>query len=197
MEMNEERPPYVMFETRAVEDRDASLKNGAYTTKDVDFALITPPGSKDCIEQIVDEWFRINDENVKRERMPASWRDKWKESYRLWKSGQEIPLDGTPVKNWGILTPAQRANLIGMNIRTVEDVAKMNDEAQRRFGMGALDLKNKAIAYLKESQGTGKLVQENAALKVQVSDLSAKVNELIEANKKLAERFDKQQKKAA
>ena len=36
MDLQEERPPYVTFEMRAVEDRAATIKNGYYTTKDVE-----------------------------------------------------------------------------------------------------------------------------------------------------------------
>ena len=57
MQVAEARPPYVTFEAVAVEDRAASIEAGYYKTRDVDFAFITPQGSKDRIERNVKDWF--------------------------------------------------------------------------------------------------------------------------------------------
>ena len=46
----EERPAYVRFERRPMEDKAASIREGRYVAKDVDFALVTPPYSNDCVE---------------------------------------------------------------------------------------------------------------------------------------------------
>jgi len=198
MDIKEDRPAYVTFERRAKEDRNASIEAGHYVSKDVDVAIITPPYSKDRIEQEVPDWLASLEANVAAQRLPGAWRDKYKAAYQAWKDGQEIPLDGVPIKGWAILSPAQQSNLIAIGVKTVEDLAAINDEGMRRYGMGALDLKNKASAWLNSAKDSGKVAQENAALKSRVDALDAQVQELMEANKRLLAQLDGgKQKKAA
>lgn len=190
IEMKEERPAYVRFEVRAVEDRQKTIELGHYATTNEEFALITPPFSKDCIEQKVSDWLRQLDENVNAGRLPSRWRDKYKSDYKAWKENEEIPLDGTPIKGWSMLSPAQQANLIAINVRTVEDLAAINDEGQKRYGMGALDLKNKAQAWLKSASSLGTVVQENAALKAKVTDQETTIKNMSEQLAELSSRLD-------
>ena len=63
LERDEDRPAYVRFERRAIKDNEASLKAGHYVSKDEDYALITPPYSKDCVVKKADKWF----ENVEKQ----------------------------------------------------------------------------------------------------------------------------------
>lgn len=178
MDLQEERPAYVMFELRAVEDRAATIKNGYYSTRDEEIAMITPPYSKDCIEMECAAWLRKNDDDERNGRIPATWRDKWKAAYAAWKSGQELPLDGHPIKGWGVISPAQQANLLQVGVKTVQDLAKANDEGLRRIGMGSVDLKNRATAWLKAESGPGKAAQEIASLKVENATLAEQVKQL-------------------
>ncbi len=50
-------------------------------------------------------------------------------AYAAWKEGQDIPESGTPLESWSGVSPAQVAFLKGMAIRTVEDVAAMNEQS--------------------------------------------------------------------
>ncbi len=201
LELKEERPAYVTFETRAVEDRNASIEKGHYVTKNVDYALITPPFSKDCVSQEVSVWLKTMDDNVSAGRLPSRWRDNYKQQYEAWKRNEDVPLDGTPIKGWPLLSPAQQANLIAINVRTVEDLAAINDEGQKRYGMGGLDLKNKAQAWLKSASSLGSVVQENAALKSKVTDQEETIKSLSEQLQELSARLDqldpKRKKQAA
>ena len=61
---------------------------------------------------------------------------------------------------------------------TVEDLARINDEGLRRFGIGAADLKNKAIAWLAQLDDKGPLTQEIAALKAENASLKKQVESL-------------------
>jgi hypothetical protein len=173
-----ERPPLVRFERRGIEDRNASLEQGRYMEKDVDVALITPPGSRDVMVHNVDEWFKGLHRSVRESRMPQAWLERYKESYEHWKRGEEIPVNGTPIKGWGVISPAQAKNLIGLNILTVEDLAKLNDEGIRRIGMGGVDLKHKATAWLRQLEDKGMLTQEHAALKAENQALKSQVEAL-------------------
>jgi hypothetical protein len=173
-----DRPAYVRFVRKAEEDKAASLAHNRYIAKDVDFALITPPYSRDVVEVKVEQWLINNDSDVRNGRIPQEWADKWKDAYEKFKNGQEQPLNGTAIRGWGVISPAQQETLIRMNIMTVEDLAGINDEGLRRIGMGSMDMKNKAQAWIKQLQDKGPLTMENAALKNEVEQLKGSLESL-------------------
>lgn len=181
----EERPPYVRFERRSVEDKKKSLEAGHYVGKDVDFALITPPYSKDCVEIPVARWFENQQRYVMNGRTPKAWLDNWKNGYEAYKKGEEIPLNGTPIKTWQAISPAQSKTIVAAGILTVEDLAACNDEGLRRLGMGGRDLISRAKSWVKGSSDIGKLalenstlLKENEGLKTTIESLEGKVREL-------------------
>lgn len=181
-----DRPAYVRFERVAVEDKAASLAAGRYVAKDVDMAYITPPYSRDIIPKRVTDWFEQLKSQVAADRMPAEWAQQYRRSYEAWKNGQELPLKGTPIKGWGVISPAQQETLIRMNILTVEDLRDVNDEGMRHIGLGGLELKNKANAWLSQMDDKGgitlkmaALEQRNAELEGSVSTLQRQVTELL------------------
>lgn len=174
----EERPPLVRFERRPVEDVVASREQGRYVAKDVDFALVTPPYSKDCIVHKVSNWLLNVKKNVREGRTPQSWLDNWEKGYNAWKNGQEMPLRGTPIKGWGILSPAQQEMLIQINCPTVEDLADINDEGLKRIGIGGLDLKNKAKNWLASLRDHGAVTVQMAAMEAENATLKASLEAL-------------------
>jgi hypothetical protein len=179
------RPAYVKFEIRSEEDKAASEKEGRYVPKDVTYAIVTPCYSKDELHFKVDKWLAQMDEQVKNGRMPREWADAYKKAYKAFQDGQELPLEGVPIKGWPVISPSQQEMLIRMNIKTVEDLAGVNDEGARQIGMGAIQMKNKAIAWLSQARDKGPATMEIARLKTetevqqsQIEKLSAQVDEL-------------------
>lgn len=185
-----EQPAYVRFERRAVEDKAATKasNDGTVKYKDIDYALVTPPYSRDVHEQKVDVWLGQMKREASNGRLPHEWCDRYEEAYRRWKAGEEMPLDGTPIKGWPVISPAQQKTIIALNILTVESLAAANDEGCRRIGMGAVELKNKANAWLKQAKDKGPLTIENAALKDEVVSLKARNEKLEERVRELAEK---------
>lgn len=185
-----EKAPFVRFERRAIEDVPASVAAGQYVAKDVDYALVTAPYSKDVFPTPVSEWFAQIKVDAAAGRFPADLIDRFQKQYGAWKSGQELPLDGTPIKGWGVISPAIQETLIAMHIQTVEEAAQMNDEALKRIGMGAVDVRNKARAWLAQMNDKGAITMQMAALQSQntvllsqVEVLSKQVETLLEAKK--------------
>lgn len=185
-----EKPAYVTFVREAVEDKAASLAAGHYVAKDVDFVHITPAYTKDIIIRKVSDWFTKLEGDVRNERVPPDWLQHYRKQYEAWQNGQELPLQGTAIKGWGVISPAMQETLIRMNIRTVEDLAGVNDEGMRRIGMGSADLKIKAKAWLQQTEDKGPLTQEIAAVRAenrvltgQVETLSQQVAALLAAGK--------------
>lgn len=171
--MMEARPPYVQFEMRAQEDRQATIETGRYVAKNVAFALVTPAGTKDMIERIADEW--LADIEMKAFRPDPMYNPQWaqyfRSQYEQWKKGEEIPENGTPIKGWAAISPAEQQMILQANIRTVEDLAEVTEQGMQNIGMGARNLKEKAVAWLKSAEDHGKIAQEVAAMKAENEDL--------------------------
>lgn len=181
----EDRPPYVMFEKRAEEDREASIKAGHFVARDVDYVIITPAGSKDRIERVVKDWLAKLEQDVREERFPAEWHQAYLRGYAHWRETQEIPLDGTDIRNWPVLSPAQVKTLQAMNIRTVEALASCTEEAIMRLGMGGRALKQQAMDYLQNAQGPGKITMELANLRAELENSKVRMQALEERNRLL------------
>jgi len=162
----EERPPFVCFEVRAIEDRDATIAAGHYVTKDVDYALVTPRGSKDRVERIVAEWFPMLRQEAANGRFPLPWVTAIESGYADWKAGRETPIVGTAIKNWPVISPSQVIMMQQLGIRSVEDLASANEELITRIGMGGRALVQQAVSWLASSTDIGKVTAEISSLKV-------------------------------
>lgn len=180
--------PYVAFEARTEEDAKASKKEGRMVWKDQHYARITPPGSRDVHYEQLPEWWGKLHYEAKGGRILPEWIDRWQSAYEKWAKGQEVPTEGTPIRGWSMLSGAQQANLISLNILTVEDLATLPAEGMTRIGMGALEMRRRAEAWLVQNQssesGALKLKdvqRENDVLKETVANLTEKVEALSRA----------------
>lgn len=183
------RPPYVVFETRAVEDRTASLESGHYVPKDIDYAIVTPAGTRDRLEKPVEDWFLSLEEGVKQDRIPSEWLDAYRRKYDAFKNAREDPESGTSIRDWSALSPAQSRLLLDIGIRTIEDVAAMTEEACGRFGMGARAIRAKAQAWLDSSSNTGKVAAEIEALRQRNTELETRDEERQRKMEELSQRL--------
>lgn len=72
----------------------------------------------------------IDDSDQSTGQKMAFFQHRWeaiKPAYEAWRSGHEIPLDGTPLQVWPALRPEHIAQFHLVGIKTVERVATMND----------------------------------------------------------------------
>ena len=172
-----QRPPFVQFEQRAVEDRNATIAAGGLQMRDVDYVIVMQVGSKDTFEKEAVEWLDDIARAASAGTYPPEWAKHFREKYDAYKAGQEQPEAGFSVKQWPSLTPAQAANLIAVGVRTVEDVAAMNEPTMQRVGMGARELKAKAQAYLDAREGN-KAAEQIAALKAEITNRDTTIESL-------------------
>lgn len=182
----EARPPYVIFEMRPEEDRAASQAKGHAVYKDVAYVIVTPQGSKDRYERVASEWFEQKQLEANEGRFPAEWLQHYRNQFQLWQQGQEVPLDGTSILNWPVATKAQVKTLIGIGVRTVEDLALANEETLARIGMGSRSLQAQARAYLENAKDSGVVVkqvtalqEENAQLKLALAKQAEQIDLLL------------------
>jgi hypothetical protein len=184
MQIHEARPPFVEFKRIAVDDRARSEELGYRVTKDVDMAFIMQPGSKDQVERVAVDWLAM----LKRKAMdrapdayPQAWIDALHAKFDAWKAGHDAPLNGTSVKEWPVLSPAQAENFIGIGVLCIEDVASMTEEAMGRFGLGGRGLRDKAREWLEGKDAAKVIAAENADLKQQVAEMQAQLKQLLAA----------------
>lgn len=185
LEIRQSSRSFVRFDVIAKEDKKASLEKGYTVMKDVEMVYITPPFTKDVIPKEIKAWKEQLEWQVNAGRISEEDRQHYLKAYDHWKKGLEAPLDGVPIKGWPVLSPAQQQTLIGLNIRTVEMLAALNDEGAKYIGMGAIEMKHKAQAWLAQAQDKGQVTIEMASLKAKNEQLEATVKQLQEQVQRL------------
>lgn len=184
IELQKKVQPHVSFETRPVEDRNATEREGRRIYNDVDFVLIRPPGGKDEVIHIAQEWLKNKRRDALAGRFDLEWVELYEKAYSRWKQGQEMPVSGTPLKMCPSFSPAEVENCVSLNIRTLEELATLSEEGIGRLGMGGRLLKERAINLLKAAENGGKAAMQIEALQVENAELRARLEALEEAASK-------------
>ena len=181
MQIAQARPPFVEFKRVALPDPVNTEKLGRRMTKDVDFAFIMQPGSRDQVERVATDWLAM----LKNKQLsgaadayPDEWVTAFHKKYEAWKEGHDAPLNGTSVREWPVLSPAEAENFIALRVMTIEDVAAMTEDAMSRVGMGSRALRDKAREWLAGKDAAGQLAEENKTLKAALAELMERVKQL-------------------
>ena len=185
---------YVEFELRPEEDREQTLKQGMPIYRDIEFAVITMPGGglvvdKKITPELLQEW--KHGDNRRKPPSPFAFR-----AYEAWRDGHDIPVNGTDLKNWPGVTPAQLKTCLAATVRTIEDLATANADTIRKMGMGAVALSQKAQSYL-ESAGNNKASEEVASLRVKMEAMQETVDKKDRQIQELLDRLDGDSEPAA
>lgn len=183
--------PFVSFKTETIEDVKRTKQEGKMCFKDQDYAVITPPGGKsNNIERIETFWEKMEAE-YRSGRVAPEWITGWKHDYELYRKGQEIPVDGTPIKGWKLLSGAQQEELIRLHILTVEALASLTDEGVKNVGMGAIEFKRRAKAWIEQNGNKEKDTLLLTDLMRQVESLTGQIKSLTEKNEELEKAVQK------
>lgn len=155
------------FYVKPVQNKFKSDQAGRPIFDDVEFVEILIPGDKNTI---VDEPARQHH------------RDRWPQWYDAFKKGQEAPSEGTPLEEWGGVTRSLVEELRFFHIRTVEQVAALDDaKLQRAIPMGGHALREKARRYLAQAEGSAPvdaLAAENEVLRGNMEVMQTAMDEL-------------------
>jgi hypothetical protein len=178
------RLPHVRFEDQVLETKD---KEGHIQYKTVTYAYITPAGGKDEVVKVADEWVAdLMNKSMTRGPFDSAaneytkWYERFAEMLKRHRDGQEMTVDGTPLRASMAFTQAEVKQCESVKIFSVEDLACANEEGLMRLGMGGRNLKIKAQKLL-ESKDGDKLAQENEALRVRLAELEEKVTQMVAA----------------
>ena len=182
------RPPYITFEARPMEDRQSGISGDKPMYKDVNFIIAQQIGSVNTVEKQADEWIADQYQKARVGIIPNEWPKLFEDKYEAWKKGLAAEIDGTPISHWNGISQAQLKNCHNLNIYSVEDIAALNDEAIGVLGMGSLNLKQRAQAFLDTQKGgTG---EELAALRSEVHDKDEAIQRQSERIKQLVSRIE-------
>lgn len=156
------------FHMEAVENKGRSLEAGRPIYDQIEMVGINVPGSKDEVVK------KVNDD-VKA---------KFGQQYTHWKRTQEQPVDGTLLSMVPWLNLAQVKEMQAINIHTLEQLASLSDTAVQKIGMGGVELRKKALAYMASAQGNAdlqrlhdriaELERENTRLKESIVQVNAR-----------------------
>jgi len=175
------RPAYVQFLKKPREDRNASIQAGSIVEFFEDIVLINPPGSKDRVERDVKGWLENLALQVKDRMLPPEIADYYRETYRRWKEGQEMPPNGTPILGWQLLSNTDQQRVIGSNILTVEDLAEASFEHLQSIGMGSMAMATKAKNWIAVGRDKGSVALQLQAIQEKNDQLTRQVEALLAA----------------
>jgi len=159
--------PVFHYESRV--DQEKSDEAGHPVFSDVEYVKIIAPG---------------NDKEVINKAVTQVEIDRWPQQYKQFKEKKEVTFEGTPLKEWPQVTQSQAKTLEAMHVYTVEQLAEVADQNIGNIGMGMMDLKNKAQAWLEWQAGEAsiqKYAQRNRRLEERVKQLEEQLAALTES----------------
>jgi hypothetical protein len=155
----------VKFFIKAMENPRKSKEAGRPIFDDVEMVSIIIPG--DTKQERVAPAHEMHFVSHKRQQM--TYAERFRTFYEAFRDEREDFIGGTPLDLVTFLTPSQREELTRQKIRTVEQLAGLQDRIINRMGPGWREKVEAAQAYLKRSEGTA----EVEALKAQIAELQA------------------------
>ena len=159
---------FVKFLIQPKQNGKKSAKAGRPIFEDTEYVTIMVPGDKSSIV------IRPCDQRDK---------DRFPKQYQAFKNNEGDVLEGTPLEAWPGLSRSQVEELKYFNIRTVEQLATLNDSQSQKF-MGISVLKKRAADFLDAAEGNA--VTERLNLELEERD-----NEIIGLKQGMAELIGK------
>jgi hypothetical protein len=97
---------------------------------------------------------------------------RWPEHWKAFVEGTEAPLEGIPLKEFPMLTPADIATCQRYHVRTVEDLADYPDVQLKNLGSRGTSMKKEAAKFLEYRKGP-----DIDALKQRIEELEKQVGD--------------------
>lgn len=171
---------YVEFFSTTKKNARESAKQGRPIFKDVEMVKIRIAGDKGTVHVAPahEKAYSIR-EGMMGVTHRLSYAEFFPEEYAAFKAGLSQAVTGTPIEEAPFLTMANRAELKGVNVFTIEALAGL--EKLDKLGMNATAWRDQARAYLKRAEGSaidGKVLADNEALKRQLEIMQEQIRQL-------------------
>ncbi len=181
--LQQARPPHVQFEIKAEHYADAA---GQSHYRNRYYATITPAGGKDQLYRDAEEWIaslvqKANNAHTPEDSdMYRQWHERFSRMFDQFKAGQEMDVDGTPLRACMAFSPAEVAAAESVKIFTLEELAVATEQAMHNMGIGSRAMSLKAQKVLAQLQD-GRVAEENAALRLRLEEMETRLQELMDA----------------
>jgi hypothetical protein len=162
----DDRNLFVEFFRHPVQSGYQTELQGRPVFMEFDFVRIMIPGDKNTK---IERKATAND----KERFPRAW--------QAYQNKEQPSFEGTLLKEWPAITVSMVAELNALNVFTVDQLARLSDSQVQKIGMGGLDLRAKAGAFLeaaKDGSAVQRYAAENERLKGQVEQQNVMLTEL-------------------
>lgn len=166
----------VQFYLHAVRQGGASEKAGREIFKDEEYVWIRFPGDK------TKEIRRPVDHEGRNGHPPDS--ERWPKAWQAFKNSHAQVQEGTPLEQFPPLGASTVLNFKSYNIHTVEQLAAVTDAVIHNLGTGALDLREKAKAWLKAASDASVVTKMQAELAKRDEDIAALKAQIAEIARK-------------
>lgn len=159
------------------EDSAASIAEGRPICREVDYIKIVVPG--DTLSEIDRPVYESD-----KTRFPIQWAN------YLNRTNADIKYEGTPLKEWNLISRTQAEELRGRKFYTVEQIASASDQQLQSIGMIAgmspYTFRDKAKAFLESAKTVADLTnreEELATLRAENDRIKAETDAKMEAMK--------------
>lgn len=157
--MAEKNTNLVRFYKNWKQNNDESEKQGRPVGVEFDYVEIRGLGQDKTV--------------VKRKAMLAD-QNEYPREWDLYQRGLEQTAEGTPLREWPVMTPDEILRLNSHNIHTIEALVAVSDAGLQQIGQGARQLQQRAKAFLDEDAPKAAA----ANLRVQVDEQRAEIEAL-------------------
>lgn len=175
---NADNSLYVTFYKKAVEIADETAAQGRPIFRECDFVRIMVPGNS------LSEIDTIAREDHKN-RFPVQW------ARYVNTQGESENIQGTPIKEWPLVSVSQAEELRGLKFYTVESIANASDLVIQKIGMAAgmspYEFRNKAKTFLNLANETAEIAKKEEQI-THLQEENAKIR--AETDAKLAQMQD-------
>jgi hypothetical protein len=133
---------FVKFENKPVQDKAATAKAGRAIFKEVAHIHIRAAGSQNFVCR----------------RATVADKNRFPRHLAAFTNKQEMPLIGTPLSEWPLITRTMVLELAAVEVKTVEQLLAMSDQNSQGF-MGMNEIKKKAKLFLEHAAGDAPMNQ--------------------------------------
>jgi hypothetical protein len=176
-----------VFREHAERNEAKSAAAGRPIFDDVDIVELRYPGRRDYSVHPATAFSHWTVDPLTGEQIKVTYAERFQRQYQQFKSRNTQTKSGTPLDYATFLTEGMRASLKALNVYTIEMLAAVDGADLKNLGPGGRDMKNRAMAYLEDSDqrsGDTKMIAElealrarNAAMEEDLQKLKAVVGE--------------------
>lgn len=101
--------------------------------------------------------------------------------FERFEKGMKDVIDGTPLNMWPVVNKSQVKECEFFEIRSVEQLGELSDSSCKRMGMGYMELRSKARAWLlaaKDSAVVTRQAAENDRLQGEIEALKEQISQM-------------------